>query len=388
MGMHIVVRSVTGVDYCIEVGVDWKVETLQREAEDVLDIGADEITLVVEGEKLENPEEPVSNFLREDSIVEVVQSAKDIAQKQLLQLGISLSVKQLMNAVRYGNSQAIRLLVSAGIDVNSLYEPPGSSCQQKTALMLAAQEQQLETVKILLELGAEPNISTSPLGETALDLAIASPEVTRLLLEHGADCTHRDAYGMIPLMYAVMNGHIETAKILLEGGSDINEADNEGITALIHASEVGNFEEVKFLTDNNADVNKRDDEGITSLMRAAKNNGRKIVSHLLKCNADPNAEDNYGKNALIYAVNEPTVDMEIVRLLKAAGSNVNAREHVTGTTSLMYAVHHGHIKAVEYLRQSGSDVNARDKLHGKPPIMFAQPFYFEAMRHALGLAEC
>ena len=386
--MHVIIRSVTGIDYCIEVGVDWKVEDLQREAENVLEMQIGEITLVVEGEKLEDSELHVSNMLREDTIVNVIQSEKDMAKRVLLQMGISLSVKQLVNAVRYGNFKAIRLLVSAGIDINSLYEPPGSSCQQKSALMLASQEQQVETTRLLLELGADPNTATDPLRETALDLAVGCPDIVKLLLEYGADCNHKDAYGMISLMYAIMNGQVETSILLLDNGSDVNEADNEGITALIHASEVGNFEEVKFLTENNADVNKRDYEGISSLMRAAKNNCRQIVEHLLKCRADPNAEDNYGRNALIYAVNEPTVDMEIVRLLKAAGSNVNAREHLTGTTSLMFAVHHGHIKAVEYLRECGSDVNARDKLHGKPPIMFAKPFYFEAMRDALGLAEC
>ncbi|KAJ9450832.1 hypothetical protein DIPPA_17284 [Diplonema papillatum] len=121
-------------------------------------------------------------------------------------------------------------------------------------------------------------------------------------------------------------------------------------------------------------------------MRASRANDLDLVKLLVDKGADAKAVDANGRTALFYVVSEAKVDLKLVRFLCEAGVAVDAGEWGTGTTPLMCAVKMGHFRVVEFLRGNGSDVNARD-LYRKTPLMYAEPFDYDAMRCALGLAE-
>jgi uncharacterized protein YecT (DUF1311 family) len=111
----------------------------------------------------------------------------------------------LMAAVR--TPEAIPLLLSTGIDVNA------TNAWKKTALMTAAQTNQLASVQALLDAGANVNAATiawyqegaggidnaegSISGRTALMYAAAgaNAEVVQLLLARGANAAAQDGYG-------------------------------------------------------------------------------------------------------------------------------------------------------------------------------------------------
>jgi ankyrin repeat protein len=71
-------------------------------------------------------------------------------------------------------------------------------------------------VRMLFNNGADAN-TRNDAGATALLWAVDSPEVTRLLLEHGANPNIRSADGLTPLSLAAGHlGSVDVLKLLLD----------------------------------------------------------------------------------------------------------------------------------------------------------------------------
>ncbi|MDD2743193.1 MAG: ankyrin repeat domain-containing protein [Rhodocyclaceae bacterium] len=134
----------------------------------------------------------------------------------------------LMAAVR--TPEIIPTLISAGFDVNA------NNDWKKTALMSAAQANQLESLRLLLDAGADVNAATitwyqfgaggldneegSVANRTALMYAAAnaSPEAVQLLLAHGASSVTRDSHGFTACNYLMRNEQLSGPnKLLLNG---------------------------------------------------------------------------------------------------------------------------------------------------------------------------
>jgi ankyrin repeat protein len=105
-------------------------------------------------------------------------------------------------------------------------------------------------------------------GFTALHLAafFGRPEVTRLLLERGADpnpWASGDLY-VQPLHSAVAGGHAEVAAMLIHGGADIDAAQRHGYTPLMGAAQNGMAATVQLLLARGADPSARNDDVLTA----------------------------------------------------------------------------------------------------------------------------
>ena len=93
-------------------------------------------------------------------------------------------------------------------------------------------------------------------------------ETVKLLLDKGADVNMKTDNGETALIEASENGHIEVVKLLLDKGADVNAKDNYGNTSLILASSYGYHEVVSILLENGADVNAITNSGYTALRLA------------------------------------------------------------------------------------------------------------------------
>ena len=222
--------------------------------------------------------------------------------------------ERLVAAAVAGDEETIKSLLSRQ-DAKSFLDYRDEN--GRTAMMWAADNGRTETVKLLLDKGADPNAHNA-YGWTALMLAAGrgNTEAVRLLLDKGAYSNVQNAYGRTGLIVATDAGRTEVVKLLLDSRTDPNVKTVSGMTALMVAAGRGNTEAVRLLLDTGADSNVQDDDGMTALMRAAGRGNTEAVRLLLDQGADPNVKYGYGTTAWKIAVNNG--HGEIADVLSAA----------------------------------------------------------------------
>ncbi|KXX77180.1 Ankyrin repeat domain-containing protein 50 [Madurella mycetomatis] len=160
-----------------------------------------------------------------------------------------------------------------------------------------------------------------------------------------------------PLYTASLCGLLELTKELLEYGADVNEESGECGNPLQAASRGGHEDVVRYLMQyGGADPNTRGGLYGTALQAAAFWGHENIVQYLIDSGAEVNHTSLVGKyaNALQAAAQEG--HLPIVRRLLQAGANVAARGSFYGD-ALQAAAFYGHESIVEALLAAGADPN-------------------------------
>jgi len=121
-----------------------------------------------------------------------------------------------------------------------------------------------EVLRVLVRNGL-PIDSRNQDGETLLFRAVLGNRFksVKVLLELGADPKARDPYGWAPAQNAGSKS-IEMCKLFLKYGAGINDQDGAGGTMLINAAGGGDLEIIKFLLDSGANPNLRRKDGYTA----------------------------------------------------------------------------------------------------------------------------
>jgi ankyrin repeat protein len=126
-------------------------------------------------------------------------------------------VVSLLHAVRNNDTNEAKRLIDRGVNINAMGKGG------VTPLIWMQGMRDLTAMKLLLELGADPNeYMVNGIG-SPLWLAAGGGRIEelRLLLEHGADPNR--IYGIkTPLMMAVSGSHLDCAELLLQYGANIN----------------------------------------------------------------------------------------------------------------------------------------------------------------------
>jgi len=329
-------------------------------------------------------------------------------------------------------------------------------------LMMAARTGKTDALRVLLEAGSEVNAQESWGGTTALMWAVAEGhvEASRMLIAAGADVNARSAYvaaangrgfegrtpinrteakseefasgWLTPLMLAARDGNVALARILADAGADVNAVAGDGKTALALAIFNGNYEVGSLLVDRKADVNTADaqrftplfwavdrrnmetapnfpwmvtadplplirkllDAGAnpnalvnntprarmregsprivfaTALMRAAFAGDLELVKLLLAHGADPKVISKDGETMLSAASGlafihgyhrgkPPEERLQVVKLFVELGNDVNQADDY-GITPLMAAGNYGNVPIIQYLIEAGADLSAHD----------------------------
>src|SRR3990167_811077 len=114
------------------------------------------------------------------------------------------------------------------------------SSTSTTWLYVAARIGHVDTVTLLLQCGAAPNLVQKD-GRTALSIAtqFGHTNVVKVLLQYGADINQHGKKTATALYIAAKQGHAEIVKLLMQCGADPNIPFKENTTALSIATEQG-----------------------------------------------------------------------------------------------------------------------------------------------------
>jgi ankyrin repeat protein len=287
----------------------------------------------------------------------------------------------VMQALRDGDQQAFKKLARADKKIGNL-KGAGST----TPLMQAALYGDADSVRLLLEQGADPNIRNET-GATALMWAVDDLEKTRLLVEHGADVNARSDDGRTPLLIAAgLFGNNAVMKPLLDYGADLSakSPDPRGYaTVLSEAARVGDESLLRMLIKRGANVKSA---GVLALWNAERANCAKCfelladgadrrmlttaaallspplgdartVKALLERSVDANAREPKGNTLLMLAASSDALPVETVKALLERGADLNAK-NPEGKTALDRAKLMGPTPVVELLAKAGAKEGA------------------------------
>jgi hypothetical protein len=169
-------------------------------------------------------------------------------------------------AAREGKADELRKHLTGGIDKAQITE----------LLSLAARHGQVESMGVLIEVGASPT-TTDKRGRTPLMAAVQSrkPEAIRFLIDHGADVNARDQLQGTALLRAAGSfGSLESVQVLLLAGAEVNVQDKNGMTPLMWAARWGDAQRVEALVKAGATVTVRDNSGKSALDWARSRGGK------------------------------------------------------------------------------------------------------------------
>jgi ankyrin repeat protein len=335
----------------------------------------------------------------------------------------------LMIAARQGNVDVVRLLVAEGADVNAktraaavpAFRKPADNAGSKgvgivrggwpehgmrspvpgakTPLLYATRRGDLEITKLLVDAGADLELAdaddVTPLLNAILNASIAAARgtpdghahlaVARFLIERGANVDATDWYGQTPLWAAVdvrnldVNGPdrdngidraaaLELIEILLAHGADPNARTREYPPERRFLTPLGSLSWVDFT-------------GQTPFLRAALAGDVTVMRLLLAHGADPAITTFAGTTPLMAAagvnwVFNQTFDEGSDALLKAVelcfelGNDIDATNSM-GLAAVHGAANRGSNDILEFLAAHGAALNTADP-HRRTPLVWAE----------------
>jgi|GEM_PF-5323299 len=173
--------------------------------------------------------------------------------------------------------------------------------------------------------------------------------VTKLLLEEGANIDIKDQNKNTPLHLAASNGHTDIVKLLMEKEPDLSVVNKEGNTSLHLAASNGHTDIVKLLVGKGSDLSAVNKDGGTPLQIAFYNNHTEIVKYLME--------------------KEPRMKEVLEHLVRCV---VESKTHklLKGSTPLHLAAVYDCTEIVESLLEKGKNPLSKD-IDGKTPRKLA-----------------
>ena len=234
-------------------------------------------------------------------------------------LSVSDSVTKVYQAARDGSSDLTDLLkrLKTKQRKTALETKTKDGDHFVTPLIIAAHNEHLESVKILLRYKADvEDRGALKLGDyviegcTPLWAAAASGrlDVVKLLIERNADVDGRTSTDSTPLRVAAHEGHLDIVRCLVESGADVNARTHLEATPIMAACDYGHVSIITYLINKGAFVDLQAEDGNTALHYAAQRGHLEVVSQLLDHGASQ-LPNNQGLTPLLHACDLRSIEM-------------------------------------------------------------------------------
>uniref|UniRef100_A0A8H7NIH4 NACHT domain-containing protein n=1 Tax=Bionectria ochroleuca TaxID=29856 RepID=A0A8H7NIH4_BIOOC len=277
-----------------------------------------------------------------------------------------------------------RILQHPGIDVNT-------KIRGDTALYLACGTADVETIRCLLEAGADPRVQSLDSGDEFDSDSIYVPleeekqnpnrknclhrlcgsgnrgymndtrnaedlqTIFSLLINAGANINYRDPSGRTPLHDAVSSPVL--TRLLLQAGADANAIDDSGVAPIHLVQSIDPM--VVLIEEGHADINLAQKDGKTPLLNMLSTYHVEATLKFLEYEPDCNAIDRDGNGVLHVALKQWNTGADLLRALLKAGADPNAKNKA-GLTPLFSMRRDFKPQLMDVLIEGGADINATD----------------------------
>jgi ankyrin repeat protein len=261
----------------------------------------------------------------------------------------SSGLTPLVLASAFGTLESVKMLLALGAAVN------GSALGGLTPLHVAWHDEAV--VRTLLQNAATTIDATTQNGATPLWIAASATgtaEVIATLIAHRADPNTADSRGVTPLMAAATVGNSAAAMLLLDKGADPAAyapaaIGHKSVTPLMGAAANADLTLARRIIQAGPDVNRRAPDndgtvkngqvalgGFTALHLAVASRDPEMVKLLIDARASIDAQDVRGFSPLVWAVATDGADRSVARMLVRAGANPQLKP-TTGDTPVEWA---------------------------------------------------
>lgn len=246
----------------------------------------------------------------------------------------------------------------------SIFSRPGRGIWDRlppgwTILHGAAYNNNIEGVREILSSGTNPNCKTEDDGLDPLCVAVAQgfKEITRMLLDAGADINSTTSGGSTALREASRMNDVEAVKILIERGADLDLVTSELHDGpLVIAAAKGHSDIVGLLLSTGANTNAQQSGGWAPLHYALLNKDEDMAVNILDYQPDINLPTRAGAVMPLHLAATAGLTKVATRLLDL-GADLEAIAG-GGLTALRLAVQDGNLETVKMLVERGAVVDS------------------------------
>jgi ankyrin repeat protein len=366
------------------------------------------------------------------ALICAAESGSGEVMRLLIRGGANVNVKNTVGqtalhvAVEKNAPENVRLLLRSGADasiqdndgqsglilstmagsIDCMYLMLGSGCDRNvqdtkgnTALLWAAWQGNVDCLKLLLKAGCDANLQNRSGNTAAIICAdVNAHECLKVIVqkaqERAVEFDRTNKEGDSAVVVAARKNHMESFQLLIGCvGVDLNIRDAKGNTALIWCVCNANPHATKMLLDVGGgggrvvEVGAQNQFGHTALMFAAERNDNVECLKLLiaatttnTTNTGGNAvhlldmKNSNGDTALLLAVKNKCV--EAIKLLVAAGADIDIQDSTTGSTALHLAAKDNSKEMIKILLSSSKNgpvdcLNVKDATDGNTPLLIA-----------------
>ncbi|CAH0055187.1 unnamed protein product [Clonostachys solani] len=298
---------------------------------------------------------------------------------------IETAHRALAWAARSAKSKVVaRILQHPGVDVNK-------KVRGDTALYVACGTADVETIRCLLEAGADPRVQSldsgdefdsmgflmpfaekpNPNGQNCLHRLCESRSrgghtadnrnaenlqtIFSLLVNAGADINQRDRWDRTPLHYAVSSPVL--TRLLIQAGADANATDDSGAAPIHQVPSIDSM--VVLIEEGHADINLAQKDGQTPLLKKLSAYHVETTLKFLEYGPDCSVTDRDGNGVFHLALDQWRTDADLLRALLKAGADPNAKNKA-GLTPLLAMRRDFKPHLMDVLIEAGADINATD----------------------------